>query len=206
MTGIVIIEDHLILREGLKCLLTQKHGLDVLGEAGDGRLARKLVEKLKPDMALMGLILPNGQHGLEVLRDLRSVTKALVLSMRTDEAFVAEAFRSGANGYVLKRDSFRELLRAIETVSSGGRYISSSLNVGRIGKLIEREARKRLTTRELEVLELAAEGLTSAQTAARLYLSRRTVEMHRGNLMRKLGLRSTADLVRYAIRNRVITA
>lgn len=212
MTRIVIIEDHVLFREGLKCLIAEDQTLSVVGEAGDGRHGIDLVEKLKPAVVLLDLVLTAGPPGFEVLRHLRSSTKLLALSVRADDAFVVEAFLNGADGYVVKMDSYSDLRAAIDTVVDGGRFISPRLDRRRIGRMLERNgyegptARKRLTTREHEVLHLAAEGLTSAETAHRLFISPRTVEMHRANLMRKLGLRGTADLVRFAIRNRVIPA
>lgn len=212
MTTVIIIDDHVLFREGLKCLIEAEPRLQIVGEAGDGRTGIKLVERLKPTVVLLGLILAVGPHGLEVLRQLRSKSKLLALSMRSDEAFVAEAILSGADGYVVRGDGFHELLKAIEAVMENRRFISAGLNKQRITGLLARgragaaTVRERLTPREHEVLQLAAEGLTSAETGDRLSISPRTVEMHRGNLMRKLGLRSTVDLVRYAIRNRVIPA
>ena len=211
MVSIVIIEDHLLVREGLRALLREGGDFKILGEASDGKQGLKLVEKLKPDLVLLDLILP-GLHGLEVLRKIRKYSKVLAVSMRSDEAFVAEAFRNGASGYVIKEDSFAELMEAIHGVLKGQRFMSRQLDHRRINRVLEKLNEDddappyRLTTREHEVLQKAAEGLTSSHIGNLLSISPRTVEMHRANLMRKLALRSQADLVRFAIRNRIVPA
>jgi DNA-binding NarL/FixJ family response regulator len=211
MVTIVIIEDHTLVREGLKSLLREHPEFKIAGEASDGKHGLKLVEKHKPDLVLLDLILP-GLHGLEVLRKLRRFSKVLAVSMRSDEAFVAEAFLNGASGYVIKEDSFAELMDALHSVSKGQRFMSRKLDHRRIGRVIDKlgtggtAAAERLTTREHEVLQMAAEGLTSSHIGNLLSISPRTVEMHRANLMRKLALRSQADLVRFAIRNRIVAA
>src|SRR5687768_2568261 len=122
MTTLVIIDDQVLFREGLKCLFAAQAGFKVIAEAADGRHGIKIVERLKPDLVLLDLILPAGPQGLDVLRHLRNATNLLVVSARTDEPFVTEALRSGAHGYLLKSDSFADLLKAIETVLSGGRF------------------------------------------------------------------------------------
>jgi two-component system response regulator NreC len=209
MASILIIEDHALFREGLKSLLQTRNDLRLVGEASEGKEGIRLAEKLKPDLVLLDLILP-GMHGLQVLRKLQKRSKVLAVSMRIDELFVAEALKSGAVGYVVKEDSFNELLQAIQSALKSQRYLSRKLDAKKIGRLIERfgtaSPRESLTTREHEILQMAAEGLTSSQIGNLLSISPRTVEMHRGNLMRKLGLRSQADLVRFAIRNHIIAA
>jgi DNA-binding NarL/FixJ family response regulator len=211
MVSIVIIEDHTLVREGLKALLRERPDLKVVGEASEGKQGLKLVERHKPDLVLLDLILP-GLHGLEVLRKIRKFSKVLAVSMRSDEAFVAEAFANGVAGYVIKEDSFAELIDALHAVLKGQRFMSRKLDQRRINRILERlgtggpPVSERLTNREHEVLQMAAEGLTSSHIGNLLSISPRTVEMHRANLMRKLGLRSQADLVRFAIRNRIVAA
>lgn len=209
MANILIIEDHALFRDGLKSLLQTRSDLRLVGEASDGKEGIRLTEKLKPELVLLDLILP-GMHGLQVLRKLQKTTKVLAVSMRIDELFVAEALKSGALGYVVKEDSFTELLQAIQSVQKGQRYLSRKLDAKKISRLLERfgtgEPQETLTAREHEILQMAAEGLTSTQIGNVLSISPRTVEMHRGNLMRKLALRSQADLVRFAIRNHIIAA
>lgn len=211
MVSIVIIEDHTLLREGLKALLRGQADFKIVGEASEGKQGLKLVEKQKPDLVLLDLVLP-GVHGLEVLRKIRRYSKVLAMSMRSDEAFVAEAFLNGVAGYVIKEDSFTELMDALHAVLKGQRFMSRKLDQRRISRLVDKLGvdgsgpSERLTPREHEVLQMAAEGLTSSHIGNVLSISPRTVEMHRANLMRKLGLRSQADLVRFAIRNRIVAA
>ncbi len=209
MASILIIEDHTLFREGLKSLLQTRSNLKLIGEAADGKEGIRLAEKLKPDLVLLDLMLP-GMHGLQVVRKLDKAAKVLAVSMRIDELFVAEALNSGADGYVIKEDSFAELLQAIDAVLKGHGYLSQKLDSKKITRLLERfgsgAPHEILTTREHEILQMAAEGLTSSQIGNVLSISPRTVEMHRGNLMRKLGLRSQADLVRFAIRNHIVAA
>ena len=205
-----MIEDHTLVREGLKALLRECPDLKIVGEASEGKQGLKLVERHKPDLVLLDLILP-GLHGLEVLRKARRHSKVVAVSMRSDEAFVAEAFVNGVAGYVIKEDSFNELVDALQAVLKGQRFMSRRLDQRRINRVIDRlgtegDSAERLTSREHEVLQMVAEGLTSAQVGNVLSISPRTVEMHRANLMRKLGLRSQADLVRFAIRNRIVAA
>ena len=205
-----MIEDHTLVREGLKALLQERPDLKIVGEASEGKQGLKLVERHKPDLVLLDLILP-GLHGLEVLRKARRHSKVVAVSMRSDEAFVAEAFVNGVAGYVIKEDSFNELVDALQAVLKGQRFMSRRLDQRRINRVIDRlgtegASAERLTSREHEVLQMVAEGLTSAQVGNVLSISPRTVEMHRANLMRKLGLRSQADLVRFAIRNRIVAA
>src|SRR5436190_13928822 len=211
MVSIVIIEDHTLVREGLKSLLREHPEFKIVGEASEGKHGLKLVEKHKPDLVLLDLILP-GLHGLEVLRKVRRYSKVLAISMRSDEAFVAEAFLNGVGGYVIKEDSFNELMDALHAVMKGQRFMSRKLDQRRIIRVVDKMGTggtapsERLTKREHEVLQMAAEGLTSSHIGNLLSISPRTVEMHRANLMRKLGLRSQADLVRFAIRNRIVAA
>lgn len=205
-----MIEDHTLVREGLKSLLCGRSDLKIVGEASEAKHGLKLVERHKPDLVLLDLVLP-GLHGLDVVRKLRKYSKVIAVSMRSDEAFVAEAFFNGIAGYVIKEDSFTELVEALHTVLKGQRFMSRKLDQRRINRVIEKcgtdgTASERLTNREHEVLQMAAEGLTSSHIGNVLSISPRTVEMHRANLMRKLGLRSQSDLVRFAIRNRIVAA
>lgn len=215
MTTIVLAEDHNLVREGLKHLLRDDNTLKLVGEAEDGLLAVKLVEKLKPDLLLLDLMIPR-LHGLEVIRQVRKEkkceTKVIVISMHSDEPYVMEAFRNGAMGYVLKDSTPAELLQAIRVVLNGGRYLSPSLSALTINSYLKKldgiatDIYHKLSARERVVLQLAAEGHPTTVIAKRLYISPRTVETHRANLMKKLSLRSQTDLVRFAIRKKIIEA
>ena len=213
MTTIVLAEDHSLVREGLKHLLRDDKSLRLVGEAGDGMKAVELVEQLRPSILLLDLMIPR-LHGLEVIRQVRKCegTRVVVISMHSDEPYVMEAFRNGAAGYVLKDSTPAELLQAIHTVVGGGRYLSPSLSDLAINTYLKRldgianDIYSTLSGRERMVLQLAAEGNNTAAIAKQLYISPRTVETHRANLMKKLSLRSQTDLVRFAIRKKIIQA
>ncbi|MBI3948608.1 MAG: response regulator transcription factor [Armatimonadetes bacterium] len=210
----VLAEDHHIVREGLRVLLAAQSDIEVVGEAGDGVEAIRIVERVKPCVLVLDLGMP-GIHGLEVIRQVRErspLTRVVILSMHSREAYVTEALRAGATAYVLKDATPDQLIHAIREAAQGRRFLSPSLAQRAIEAYAERgtspelDLYESLSGREREVLHLAAEGLTNAQTGARLFISPRTVEIHRANMMRKLGLRTQVDLVRYAIRRGILAA
>ena len=215
MTSIVLADDHTVVRAGLRALLEGGHAdFHVVGEASDGLEAVQLVERQKPDVLVVDVMMP-GLNGIEVTRQVRQRvphTRVVVLSMHASEPYVLEALRHGASGYVLKDASSDQLVHAVREVSEGRPYLSPPLTERAIAAYVERaqpatlDPHDLLTTREREVLQLAAEGLSNAEIAQKLTLSPRTVEMHRGNLTRKLDLQSQTDLVRYAIRRGIISA
>jgi DNA-binding NarL/FixJ family response regulator len=209
---LVLADDHQIVRQGLKALLESEKDLQLIGEAADGQEAVRLVEKLQPDVLILDLMM-RGLNGLEVIRQLtRRVRRTciVVLSMHRDEAYVLEAMRSGAMAYVLKEASMDDLIRAIRAVVVGKRYFSPPLTEA----ALEAYARKaegaapdpieRLTAREREVLMMTVEGHSGIEISERLFISPRTVESHRANLMRKLGVRNQRELVRYAMERGVV--
>ncbi len=212
-TTILLADDHRIVREGFKALLRAEPDFQIVGETGDGLEAVRLVEQLQPDVLVADLMMP-GLNGLEVTRQLhqRAVgTKIVVLSMHATEAYVLEALRHGASAYVLKDSSAADLVRAVREAMAGRRYLSPPLSEPAIEAYLQK-ARKTevfdiyetLTTREREVLQLSAEGYTNPEIAARLFISPRTVETHRANVMHKLGLRSQTDLIRYALQRGIV--
>jgi DNA-binding NarL/FixJ family response regulator len=214
MTTIVLAEDHHIVRQGLKSMLAEVKSFRLLGEAGDGITAVELVVKHQPNVLVLDLMIPR-LHGLEVVRRLsqeQSATRILVLSMNAEEPYVVEALRSGALGYVLKDCATSNLVEAIQTVARGKRYLSPALAERAVDALFQDRGKPgldpydTLTERERLVLQLAAEGQGNPDVAQKLFISPRTAESHRANLMRKLGLRSQTDLVRYAIRKKIISA
>lgn len=208
MITIVLADDHPIVRQGLRALLAAEPGYEVVGEAADGLAAARLVEQLRPAVLVVDLMMP-GLGGLEVIRRVRALPsppQVIVLSMHADEVYVLDALRSGASAYVLKENDTAELIGAVRAVAAGQRYLSPPLSERAIDSYLRQshatplDAFELLTTREREVLRLVAEGHTNAAIAARLSISPRTAETHRANLMRKLGLHSQADLVRFAVR------
>jgi DNA-binding NarL/FixJ family response regulator len=213
MTTLVVADDHTLVRDGLKSLLKTDPTLKTVGEASDGLQAVKLVENLKPDLLILDLMLPR-LHGLEVLRQLRRFksTRALVVSVHAESPYVFEAFQNGAAGYILKDSTSNELLTAIRMVIGGQRFLSPSLTDVAMNAYLKKmegvlgDIYASLSSRERVVLQLAAEGNSSAQIGRQLFISPRTVETHRTNLMKKLSLRSQTELVRFAIRKKIIEA
>jgi two-component system, NarL family, response regulator NreC len=210
---IALADDHPLVRRGLRAVLEGEPDFRLLGEATDGLEAAALVERVKPDVLVLDLMMP-GLNGLEVLRQTSQrapATRVVVLSMHANEAYVLEALRNGAAAYVLKDSSVDDLVRAVREVGAGRRYLSSDLSARAIDAYVEKaqdhpaDPYDTLTTREREVLQLAAEGHSSNEIAARLSISPRTAETHRTHLMRKIGTRTQTDLVRYAIRRGIIT-
>lgn len=214
MITIALAEDHHVVRQGFKLVLAAEQDFKLVGEAADGLQAVKLVEEKTPAILLLDLMIPR-LHGLEVVRQLRREqpqTKVIILSMHADEPYVMEALRNGACGYVLKDCTSVDLVQAVRTVAAGRRYLSPALAERALTGYVEHpgasdlDVYETLTNRERLVFQLAAEGKTSAEIAAALFISPRTAETHRANLMRKLSLRSQTDLVRFAIRRGVIAA
>ena len=212
MINVVLADDHQVVRKGLRALLESERGITVLGEAGDGIEAVQVVEATKPDVLVVDITMP-GLDGLNVARKVRKQvpqTQVVMLSMHAHEAYVLEALRNGALGYVLKDADVADLLLAIRRAAAGKRYLSHPLAeraieaYARDAKGISTDPYQSLSVREQEVMQLTAEGFTAAQIAERLSISRRTVEAHRANLMRKLGLSRIADVMRYALERGLI--
>ena len=210
--GILLADEHQVVREGLRSLLEEQKDFQVIAETGSGIEAVRLAENLKPDVLILDMMMPD-LYGIEVARQVSKSCpgcQIVVLSMCSDEAYVVEALRSGAKAYVLKESSSADLVRAVRAVREGRRYLSPSLSERAIEvytQAAEGTALKpydTLTTREREVLHMAAQGLTNAEIAKRLFIGQRTVETHRNNLMRKLRLRNQTDLIRYAIRSKIV--
>jgi DNA-binding NarL/FixJ family response regulator len=205
--SILLADDHQVVRLGVRTLLEAEPDFRIVGEAASGLEAKSALERLKPDVLVIDLMMP-GLNGLEVTRQAASLspkTRVIVLSMQANQAYVLEALRHGAAGYVLKQSDLTELVKAVRVVLAGRDYLSAELTQIAIeaykerALAVARDTYDTLTTREREVLQLAAEGLTNPEIAEKLVVSPRTVEMHRGNLMRKLNLSNQTELVRYAI-------
>lgn len=211
MITAIIADDHEIVRHGLRGILEQDGTCRVVAEAADGLTATQLVDKHKPTLLILDLNMPR-LHGLEVLRQVRTSsphTRVIVLSMHNDEPYVIEALRGGAMAYLLKGSESQDITRALKEVLAGRRYLSATLSEWAINALMSKPADDtdplhNLTQRERMVLQLAAEGLSNAEVAEKLFISPRTAETHRTNLLRKLGLQTQTDLVRFAIRKGLI--
>ena len=216
MTTIVLADDQPIVRQGLRALLEDEPDYQVIGEAEDGLAAVDMAERLKPDVLVVDVMMP-GLNGLEVTRRVRQrspQTRVIVLSMHSNEPYVLEALRNGAAAYVLKNTATFSLAQAVRAVATGQRYLSPVLAERAFDAYIgqardedrDDDRYETLTCREKEVFHLAAEGLSNAGIAERLSISPRTAETHRANLMRKLGLRTQSDLIRYALQRGIISA
>ncbi len=205
---LVVADDHRVVRQGLCALLRTEPGFVVAGEAADGGEALRLVGRLRPDVLVADLMMP-GLGGLEAARGaarLSPGTRTVILSMHADVAYVAEALRAGAAAYVLKESGADELVRAVREAAAGNRFISPAISEAALEAYVRkargpsRDPLDVLTAREREVFYLTAEGHSGGAIARRLFISPRTVESHRANLMGKLGLRDHKDLIRYAAR------
>ena len=210
-TRILVADDHEIVRQGVRAVLEAQPEFTVVGEATSGLEVPGLVDRLRPHVLILDLMMP-GLNGLEVTRQLHRQfpgLRILILSMHGTESYVLEALRSGAAGYLLKTGSSAEILEAVRTVVAGKRYLSPPLSERAIEAYAERaqgasDVYETLTTRERAVLQLVAEGHSNNAAAERLGISPRTVETHRANVMRKLGLQSQVDLVRYTLRRGIL--
>ncbi len=195
------------MRQGLRALLNEQPDISVVGEAADGPEATQLVERLKPDVLVVDMMM-GGMNGIEVTRNVRKLspkTCVVVLSMHADEGYVLEALRAGAKAYVLKDSIADDLLHAMREAILGRRYLSHPLSEQVIEGYLQKEEgaalkpHERLTVREREVLHMLAQGLNNEEIAVRLSVSRRTVEVHRAHVMHKLGVHNQVQLLRYAI-------
>jgi DNA-binding NarL/FixJ family response regulator len=211
--SVVLADDHHIVREGIKMLLEAQPDISVIGEASDGLRAVELAVRLKPLILVADLMMP-GLNGLEVTKQViqhQSRTKVIILSMYSNEAYVTQALRNGASGYVVKESNVSDMVQAVREVAGGRPYLSPSISWLAMEAYIEKaksstlDPYDTLTDREKEVFHLIAEGFSSAKIAARLYISPRTAESHRSNVMRKLGLKSHTDLIKYALKKGLIS-
>jgi DNA-binding NarL/FixJ family response regulator len=211
---VLLVEDHTLVRSGIRSLLEAEPEIDVVGEAGDGREALELVRTLKPHVVLMDVAMGdlNGIDATRLIAAGHPEVRVLILSMHSDEQYIFEALKAGARGYVLKSAAVKELMTGIRAVAAGKHYVSPSLASVVMEDYVRRakgghvaSQADKLTNREREVLQLIAEGSSSAEVAKSLYISVRTVETHRHNIMEKLGIHSIAGLTRFAIQHRLCT-
>ena len=212
MTTVVLVDDHNVVRHGIKALLEAEPDITVTGEAGTGVDAAQMVQQLRPDVLIVDLMLAD-MSGLAVIRQAKKKspkTAGIILSMYGNDCYVVEALQAGAKAYVLKDSSPEELLRAVREAAAGRRYLAPPISDRAIEAYLVRSEESKLdpydmlSTREREVLHLAAQGLTSTETANKLCISPRTVEVHRARVMQKLGLHNRTELIHYAIRRGIL--
>jgi DNA-binding NarL/FixJ family response regulator len=204
---IVLADDHALFRQGLKGIIDGKADLEVVGEAGDGLELLKILEKAQPQMTILDISMPN-LRGIEALHEIKKTypeVKVLILTMHKDAEYLHQAIAAGAEGYLLKEDADPDLFSAIEKVRQGKIYISPRLSDDMVDDWAQMRRGDRvpsgdpLTVREREVLKLIAEGKSSKEVGDILFISARTVERHRANIMGKLKLKNTAEMVKYAL-------
>jgi DNA-binding NarL/FixJ family response regulator len=205
---VLIADDHGIVRSGLRLLLERQPDVEVVAEASDGAEARELAIRERPDLAILDVKMPK-LTGLQATREIKAQAPevaVLILSMHDDERYLYEALKAGASGYVLKAQADTDLLAAIRAVESGEPFLTPDAERSLIRDVLAHgpEGGERLTPREEEIVKLVAEAHTTREIAALLHLSEKTVENHRANAMRKLGMRDRVELVRYAIRQGLI--
>lgn len=211
---VLLADDHGIVRRGLHYLLERSPGFEVIGEAGDGREAVRLAEELNPDVIVMDIAMPN-LNGIDATAQIvrrRPETGVIILSMHSDETYLVRALSAGAKGYLLKDSAEADLIRAVQAVSQGRPFFSPVIAqtlledyMRRLQQQNLKDSYDLLTDREKEVLQLLAEGKSNKEVASLLSLSLYTVETHRSNLMQKLNLHSTAEIVLYAVRKKIIS-
>jgi len=207
---IVLADDHAMFRRGVKRIIQEMEDLEVIGEAADGLQLLELLKQITPDMVVVDVSMPN-LRGLEATREIKMTypqIKVIILTMHKDKEYLYHALSAGAEGYLLKEDADQELFSAVKTIRQGGTYISPLLAPQMTDIFLERQRAREgqgsfplepLTMREREIIKLIAEGKSSKDIAGLLFISSRTVQHHRANIMRKLNFKKTADLVKYAI-------
>jgi DNA-binding NarL/FixJ family response regulator len=208
---VLLAEDHALVRAGIRALLESMRGVEIVGEAMDGREAISMVAASLPDIVVMDLTMP-GLNGIQAIRRLSiefPSVRVLVLSMHDGEEYVSQALRAGAAGYLLKDSSSQELELAIRSIATRGSYLSPSISAFVLADYVRRDTREHapldpLTSRQREVLQLIAEGRTNHDMAEILKLSIKTIESHRSQLMERLDIHDVAGLVRYAVRTGVV--
>jgi DNA-binding NarL/FixJ family response regulator len=213
MIKIVLVDDHRIFRDGLKSLLSEVDFIEVIGEASGGSELLELLKTLNPDLVILDISMKD-VSGIEVSKQMASLypeIKIMILSMHTNEEFVINAIKAGVNGYLSKDASRDELLDAIKIIHEGGECYSKLVSDNFLKSYVKKYKaehslleNKILTHRELEILKLAAVGLTNKEIADKLFISNKTVDCHKNNIVQKLKLKNTAEMVLYAVKNKII--
>jgi len=212
MISVIVVDDHHLVRQGIRSLLEKAEDIQVVGEAADGIEALKLAQKLKPDVVVMDILMPNmnGTQAAERMRSLMPAPRVILLTMYSDTTLVQQALRYGVRGYLLKRSVVEELLLAVRAAAHGDLYLSPAISSLLVESNMkpDRGLNSRLaglSPREIEVLELIAQGHTSASIGKVLGISEKTVEKHRSSLMGKSGIHDVAGLVRFAIKHNLVS-
>ncbi len=213
--SVLLADDHAIVRQGVKMILTAEPDIEVVGEAEDGLQAIEMARELKPNVAVLDVSMPR-LNGIEAMRQIRAAlpqTQVLALTMHADDTYVFQCLKAGASGYVLKRAAATDLVQAIRAARRGEAFLYPAVATAVVADYLKRlesgegrEAYDGLTEREREILTLVAEGVTNQDIAQKLYISIKTVQTHRAHIMEKLGLHDRTQLVRYAIRKGLIEA
>lgn len=209
--NIMIVDDHPLFREGLKAIVNRDSKYTVTAEAGNGKEGIQLAKEHAPDIILVDISMPK-KNGIQMIRELKEVlpkTQYIIISMHSEADYIVEAFRAGATGYMIKESAAAQLIGGLDAVAAGELFLDNALSQEVVFKLLQNKADKArgkvdpyasLTSREQEVMRMLAEGLAPKDVAKQLYISPKTVENHRTNLMKKLELSSTVELIRYAAR------
>lgn len=207
---ILIADDHDIIREGIKNILRHQDGYEIVGEAVDGEEVLTKVKELKPDVLLLDITMPK-RSGLEILDEIKVLsrdTRIIIISVHKADAYVLRAIKSGVRGYLNKENAADDLLPALRKVTAGQVYLAGEVSgylLDKVSKGSEELSKEpELSEREMEILRLVVEGKTAKEIAEKIFISARTVENYKNNLLRKLGLHKTSDLIKYAIQNKIV--
>lgn len=210
MIRILVVDDHVVVRSGLRMLLDGKHQMEVVGEAAEGQEAIEKAVEMRPDVVLMDLSMPHGKDGLTATAELQKLlpeTSVLILTMHDDEEYLFRAIHAGAFGYILKSSPHEELLAAIKSVAAGNAYLNPSATRRLMSEYVDKlksgegsSAFELLSDREKEILAWIAKGYSNKEIAENLIISVKTVETHKSNLMEKLGFKTRPELVKYALK------
>ncbi len=213
---VFLLDDHHLVRDGIKALLSEDKTIEVVGEASEGQELFRKIKHLRPDVVLADVSLP-GMSGIEITRKITEDypdTKVMMLSMYTNEEFITKSIKAGAKGYLPKNTTRKELTSAIQAVSQDREYFAGSVSHTLLSSFVQKvrkhpenreDQAPSLTARETEILKLFARGLSNSDIANELFISIRTVESHKNHIMSKLGLKTPAELMLYAIRNKIVT-
>lgn len=210
-TSIIIADDHDIIRQGIKNILSDQPEYEVVAEARDGEEAVTAVQKHKPEILLLDISMPkiSGLDAIEQIHYLSPQTKILIISVHKNNAYIMKAFEQGVVGYLQKESAGEELLPALSKICAGEIYLTASVSSYLVERALKKSAQRRpqgvlLTSREKEILRLVAEGKTAREIAAVLFISQRTVENHKNIILKKLGLHRSSDLIKYAIKHKLV--